>query len=129
MGEELLRLLKERHINVSSLAEAMGVKPQTFQSYGRSRVLGDEILMRITSAVGWDLYGEMKRRQANAMGYASYSEKENMSAVREAEGPTYKRTSQGGRDSFQMSVNLDDFEDADQLRIIRFIQQLPRRKS
>lgn len=128
MGEWLKDLLKKRHIKSASVAKAMGVAATSFQSYYGAAVIGDDTLRKITAVIGFDLYSMAKEEQARRTIGPQAVEPTVSSSANEPEA-RYGHVRQGGQDAWLMTLNLDDFDEAEQLKIVRFLQQLPRRGS
>lgn len=125
MGEFVKGLLEERHINAASVAKEMGVKPTSFPSYFRSAVISDDVLIRMTNALKWDLYGLVKAEQARRMVGPPIGEPSSDIAE-----PTvqYKARPVAANDKgLVLMLNMDDYPEDVQLKILRFLQQQPRR--
>lgn len=132
MGEFLKTLMEQRHINVSSLAEAMGIKPQSFPSYYRSAVIKDEVLIKMTNALGWDLFGLIKQEQARRMVGPRIGEKQsstdaNLPMASDAAVEYRRRPPSAPDTGLVLMINLDEYAEDSQLRILRVLQQEPRR--
>lgn len=126
MGEWVRELLERRHINVSSLAEAMKVTRGAFQSYFKATVISDKVLREMTKAIGFDLYSMVKEEQARRTLGTEVKKEEKESVVSEPVA-RYGHVRQGGHDAWLMTLNMDDFDQAEQMKIVRFLQQLPRK--
>jgi hypothetical protein len=126
MGTWLKELLKKRHINSASVAKTMGVTANTFQSYFAATLISDDVLKRITAAIGFDLYSLAKEEQARRTVGPQVVDSKAASTVEEPSA-RYGHVRAGGKDAWLMTLNLDDFDEAEQLKIVRFLQQLPRR--
>lgn len=131
MGEWLRELLDRRHINVTSVAKAMqpSVSAGAFQKYYASQVISDVVLRKITAAIGFDLYSMAKEEQARRTVGPQVVAPAGAPAVVSEPAARYGHVRQGGQDAWLMTLNLDDFDEAEQLKIVRFVQQLPRRGS
>jgi hypothetical protein len=129
MGEWLKDLLERRHINVSSVAAAMPGSPSkgVFQKYYASQVISDAVLKKITAAIGFDLYTLAKQEQARRTVGPQVVEPKTTSNVAAEPAARYGHVRAGGQDAWLMTLNLDDFDEAEQLKIVRFLQQLPRK--
>lgn len=133
MGEYVKALLDARHINVTSLANAMKIKAGSFHSYYQSAVISDEILIKITNALGWDLYSIVKNEQARRMMGPAIGEKQTTTGkdlpVVASPAVEYKRRPPSAPDTgLVMMLSLDEYPDEVQLQILRFLQQQPKRQ-
>lgn len=133
-GAFLRMKLKERHIKVSSLARSIGIALTSFPSYFESQVLNDDVLMRITDALGWDLLGELKSaefQQAKQLGENQLAEEISVGNPSGAVSATGGKAELGtGRPGgLQLLIHLDVFSDEVQADILRFLNSLPRRNT
>jgi transcriptional regulator with XRE-family HTH domain len=126
MGTWLKELLEKRHINNASVARGMGVTSNTFQSYFAATQIGDEVLKKITAAIGFDLYTLAKEEQARRTVGPQVVDSKAAAAVEEPSA-RYGHVRANGKDAWLMTLNLDDFDEGEQLKIVRFLQQLPRK--
>lgn len=125
MGEFVKELLEQRHINMASVAKEMGVKPTSFPSYLKSQVISDDVLIRMTNALKWDLYGLVKAEQARRTLGPPIGEQPSELAEPQVQ---YKARPVAASDKgLVLMLNMDDYPEDVQLKILRFLQQQPRR--
>lgn len=128
MGEWVKDLLERRHINFASMARAMEIDPKSTASYWTSKVISDEVLMRMTNALGWDLIGMVRNEQARRMSPQALPGDAIGESLMSEPMPAYQRRPASASDSgLVLMVNLDDYDEPDQLRILRTLQQVPKR--
>lgn len=124
-GDFVRRILERRHINVASVAEAMGIARTTFGGYLDAKTISDTVLIKITNVIGFDLYGMVK---AELQRLATPAVPGSPSVVAEDMAPY-------GRPRVQPSegigvvwqIHADDFDEDTQMSILRFLNQQPRR--
>lgn len=123
-GNYLRELFKEHHLKLSSLARVLGVRPQTVHGYLQQENLSDEILVRLGNASKLNVLGMV--RIAKGTGPAKYGVDEEVSILAE---PTMGWTRPSDKaEGLRITIQLDDYEQPVQLQIVRYLQQLPRRK-
>ena len=128
MGEWVKQVLEDRHINTASVARAMGVTTGAFHSYFKSAVLQDETLRKMSTALKFDIFTMVKQEQARLLNGDAHKAPDENSSVMSEPPARYGRVKVGSNpDAWLMTLNMDDFADDVQLKIVRFIQQLPRR--
>lgn len=125
MGEWVKALLESRHIKIASMARAMGIDEKSAASYWTSKVISDDVLMRMTNALGWDLIGMVRNEQARRMAPAPVASSESTAA--EPAVPYTRRPAAAPESGLVLMVNLDEYEEAEQLKILRALQQMPKR--
>lgn len=130
MGDFLKAFFERRHINAASVARAMGVEPTSFPSYFRSKVLSDAVLRRISKALELDVYTLVKAEQARVtMGPSIGQPAPQSGEVQEPPISYVPATGMASPNACTLVINLDEFADDVQLRILRYVQQQPRRGS
>lgn len=127
MGEWVKALLESRHIKIASMARAMGIDEKSAASYWTSKVISDDVLMRMTNALGWDLIGKVRNEQARRMAPIAVTEPASSNEAREPAVPYQRRPAGSSDTGMVLMINLDEYEEQDQLRILRAIQQMPKR--
>lgn len=129
MGEYVKSILDERHINGASVARAMEIETTSFPSYFRSKVISDDVLMRMSNALKFDLLSMVKEEQARrssgpAIGQYSTNVVQEPPAV-----PYGLKAGRTAGQGMVLTLNLDEFPEDVQLQLIRYVQQLPRKGS
>jgi hypothetical protein len=113
MGEFVKRVLDEHQVKYAGLARVMEVSPQAVQGMFDRERIGDEVLMNLGQAARLDMLGMVRREQARVMGKPLPPE---VSTVTEP-------VNAYGRRGMELVVNLDEFDEATQLKILRYLQQ------
>lgn len=128
MGEFVRDLLEKRHIKVASMARAMGIDPKSAPSYWTSAVITDDVLMRMTNALGWDLYSIVKNEQAKrTIAPALSSSDSSASTVSEPVTRYERRPASASDKGMVLMVNLDEFEELEQLKLLKYLNNAPRK--
>ncbi len=130
MGEFVRKILDERHINLNSLGEAMGKSGQAVGKNLNSKSIGEEILVKMSEALKFDLLGMVRDEQARLSEPAPSSAE----VVAESAAPYTRRYSgknaipgANGGSGFDLTIRMDEYDSDVQLQILRFLQQQPRR--
>ncbi len=131
MGEFVKELLEKRHINVASMGSAMvpSVKSGTIQNYYKSAVISDDVLDRMTRALGFDLRGMVQDEQARRSDVKAELRTAGSNQVAE-EAPPYVRrpsVSTTGGSAYEIVLKMEEWPEDVQLRILKFLQQQPKR--
>jgi hypothetical protein len=127
MGEWVKQLLDSRHINVTSMATQMGINPKSAPSYWTSAVISDKVLQKMTDALGFDLIGMVRNEQARRMSLPTVAGDGNPTVAGEPSVPYQRRPASASDRGMVLMINLDDYDDVDQLRILKAIQLVPKR--
>lgn len=116
MGQIVRELLEERKQKHRAVADAAGMKPANFSDMLQRKDIGDDILAKVGKAMGVNLLEVVRFRQDQAYG------REPAPVVSEPIPPYGQQ--HGGP---ELVVHLDDYTEEMQLKILRFIQQVPKR--
>lgn len=117
MGDYLRRVFDEHKLNQAAVAVEMGVSPQSVNKKFNQDRIGDDVLIRMGAAARLDLLGMVRREQARLLGKPLPPE---VSTVSEP-------VTAYGRRGMELVVNLDEFDEATQLKILRYLQQQEKR--
>lgn len=118
MGDFIRQVLADHKVNKAAVARSMGVKPQTVNDMLDRQSIGEAVLIKLGAAARIDVLGLVRREQARLSG----RELPPPSTVGEAEA-SYGRRSPG----VELVVNLEEYDEATQLKILRYLQQLPKK--
>lgn len=118
MGEFIKELLDEHKVKYAALAKEMGKSAQNVSDIFKRATVGDAVLMDLGKAARLDLIGMVRREQARLSG----RELPPLNAVGDP-AAVYGRRAAG----MELVVNLEEYDEATQLKILRYIQQLPKR--
>jgi len=117
-GDFLRDLFDRHHLKLVSVGAAM-VPPTTGQNisgmFNRARI-EDTTLVRLGNATGLDILGMVNREKARLQGI-------DLPLIASEPPAAYGRGSAN-----DLVVHLDDFDEATQLKILRFLQQQPKRQ-
>lgn len=114
-GEFLRDLFKRHHLKLVSVGRSMGTTGQNISGMFDRAHITDQTLLRLNEATGLDVLGMVQREKARMLGI-------DVSMVSEPAAP-YTRSS-----ATDLVVHMDDYDEPTQLKILRFIQQLPKRQ-
>ena len=114
-GQFLKDLFKDRHLKLASVGKRMGTTGQNISGMFERAHVTDETLRRLNAATGIDVLGMVQREKARLLGI-------DIPMVSEPRAP-YGRPS--GSDYV---VHMDEYDEQTQLRIVRYIQQQPKRQ-
>lgn len=117
VGEFLKDVFDRHHIKRAGVARALDVSPQSISNIFDQVDVGDERLIRLSRATGLDLLGMVRRERLKRQGI------EPELAIASEPAPSYGRPS-----AMDLTVHMDDYDEATQLKILRFLQQLPKRR-
>lgn len=117
MGDYLRRVFDEHKLNQAAVAVEMGVSPQSVNKKFNQDRIGDDVLIRMGAAARLDLLGMVRREQARLLGKPLPPEASTVSEPITAYG----------RRGMELVVNLDEFDEATQLKILRYLQQQEKR--
>lgn len=96
----------------------MDVKPQTFSSYLTRARISDDVLARLSKAVQFDIRAMLGTGQP---GYLTANSVVNQDLPPYGPNPTSRQAK-----GYTLTVPLYEYNDLDQLRIIKFLQSLPK---
>lgn len=117
MGDVIRDLIVERKQKFVAIARAMPTTPQNFQHILRRRKIGDDILRSISRAMGVDVVELIRLKQDQLAGVAG-STRHSTPGL-----PKW-----GIRHGTELVIRLEEYPDEVQLKIIRFLQQLPKKE-
>jgi hypothetical protein len=114
-GDFLRELFDKHHLNLASVGRSMGTTGQNSSGMFNRAQIHDETLARLSKATGLDILGMVQRKKAQLYGL-------DVPTMAMEPAPPYGRGSAN-----DLVVHLDDFDEVTQLKILRFLQQLPKR--
>ena len=114
-GDFLRDLFKQHHLKLVSVGKRMGTSGQNISGMFNRAHISDDTLARLSKAAGFDILSAVRRAKASA-----YGDDAPLSVV--AEQPARYGSAS------DLLVHLDEYDEATQLKILRFIQQLPKRR-
>lgn len=114
-GEFVKALFDRHHLKRASIARSMGISPQAISGMFDRADIGEDLLARLSNASGIDFLTSVRRERARIGGV------EETSMLMEPPA-SYGRSS-----AVDVVVHMDDYDEPTQLKILRFIQQLPKR--
>jgi len=141
MGDFVKKKLKERHINRASLAKAMNVKPQAVASYIQSKSIANEVLIRMSTILQFDLYGMVVEEQVRLSSprtkgaKASKAEESMVSEpaahyqVPPSAGFQRSNTSVETGTGFNITISPRDYSLEDMVRVLRFLDGVPLKRN
>lgn len=122
IGEYVRQVLLKRHINRSSLAKELGVSQPAVEGYLRAANLGDMVLLKMSKALQFDLYGMVQAEKAKRLPKAL----KPGNVV--CEPPVkYGTTSPTGSTGVTIVLNMEDYDEETALRIFQFLSQQPKK--
>lgn len=141
MGDFVKAILDERHINRASMAKSMQVKPQAVSSYLKSKSIANEVLMRMSAVLKFDIYGMVVEEQVRLNAPRSKKLKSSVqeeSAVHEPAATYQARSSSGFQRSddnveagtgFAITISPRDYSAEDLVRVLRFLDSVPLKRN
>lgn len=114
-GDFLRELFDKHHLKLASVGRRMGTTGQNISGMFKRAHIHDETLVRLGEAAGMDILSMVRKEKLRLQGV-------DLSQVAEP-SPTYGRPS-----AVDVVVHMDDYDETTQLKILRFIQQLPKRR-
>lgn len=117
MGDFIRGLLEERKQKHGAIADAAGLQRQNFSDMLKRQTIGEDTLVKVGRAMGLDLVQLVRYRKDQLMGLDTETgvADPQQEYGRQAAGP-------------ELVVHLDQYSEEVQLKILRFLQQQPKRK-
>lgn len=115
MGDAVKRILDARHIKLASLAKALGVAPQSVTSYFNSKVIANEVLMRMSTALQFNIYQMVVDEQARLL-----APNGGQGSQVELDEP---KVAQGS--GFTITISPRDYSVEDLVKVLRFLDTIP----
>lgn len=106
----------------------MGVTANSFQSYFGSATIADDVLRRMSAVLKFDLFGLVMNERAR-MGAGPLPYVNEVAPFREVKEPAYEWKSglMPGSRGMEIIVHIEEYDEATQLKILKFLQQQPKR--
>lgn len=122
IGDFVKSVLVNRHINRSSMAKALHVSPAAVEGYLRATNLSDAVLVKMSHALQFDLYGMVQAEKAKRLP----KEAKNGSLVKEPP-VKYGTDSPTGSAGVTIVLHMEEYDEDTALKIFRFLSQQPKK--
>jgi hypothetical protein len=123
MGEFVKGVFEARHINASSVAKEMKVLPTSMPGYFNSKVIKEDVLLRMSNALKFDLLGMVREEQARrTVSAPALEDRSSRHDVAEPSVAYRTRPAAAPDKGLVLMINLADYSEESQLKILRFIQ-------
>lgn len=119
MGDFLRKVFDDHHLNRASVARAYGVQPQSLNDTFNRQTIGDDVLAGLSRATKLDIIAMVRQAMAATVPAVG----SNMVQ----EPPVQYGRSSTDMEGLKLTVRLEEYDEATQLQIIRYLQQLPKR--
>ncbi len=125
MGDFVKGILDARHINRASMAKAMGVAPQSVTSYLNSKVIANEVLMRMSTALQFNIYQMVVDEQARLLAPSGTYRQYTGSHVGDELAHYGEERKVAPGSGFAITISPRDYSVEDMVKVLRFLDTIP----